>query len=53
MAKDHNMRLKQTTLGILIDEGLLRKRQEFSFHFNFIPQLYNQVNLNITNRQET
>lgn len=53
MAKDHNMRLKQTTLNILIDEGLLRKRQEFSFHYKYVPQLYNQVNYNIKNKEET
>lgn len=49
MAKDFLIHLKKNTLEIMVDEGTLRKRQDFSFHHTYMPQLYNQVLLNMAN----
>jgi len=49
MAKDFLIYLKMNTLGIMVDEGVLRRRQDYSFHASYMPRLYNQVLLNMTN----
>lgn len=51
MAKDFLIHLKKNTLGIMIDEGVLRRRQDYSFHASYLPQLYNQILLNMVHKE--
>jgi hypothetical protein len=52
MAKEYLMLFKRDALKILVDEGLLRRPSTFSLETHFIPQLYNQISFDITNRRE-
>lgn len=52
MGKEYLMLFKRDCLKVLVDQGLLRRPNEFSLETHFIPQLYNQITFDINNHRE-
>ena len=48
ISKQHLRNFKRDTLQTLADLGVLRSRKEYSMGTHFVPQLYNQAELEMT-----
>ena len=51
MSKRYLTLFKRDTLSQLVDEGILRRHVDFSMESHFLPQLYNQVQFDLSTRQ--
>lgn len=47
-SKDFLYLFKRDTLKVMVDEGALRRPRDFSMHSSFIPQLYGQIQFDIS-----
>ncbi len=52
ISKQFLAKFKKGTTQTLVDQGILRKRQEYSMDVDFLPLLYKQVQFDLTNKNE-